>query len=31
MENELKNGQRFLGIDTYQTPNNKHQTPNNKQ
>jgi hypothetical protein len=30
-ENELKNGQRFLGIDKRQTPNPKHQTPNAKQ
>jgi hypothetical protein len=37
-ENELKNGQRFLGIDKpqtsnpkLQTPNSKPQTPNNKQ
>ena len=26
MENELKNGQRFLGIDKQTTPNTKHQT-----
>jgi len=28
MENELKNGQRFLGIDKQQTTNNKPQTTN---
>ena len=26
MKNELKNGQRFLGIDKQQTTNNKPQT-----
>jgi hypothetical protein len=29
-ENELKNGQRFLGIDKQQTTNHKQQTTNNK-
>jgi len=29
-ENELKNGQRFLGIDKQQTINNKPQTTNTK-
>jgi hypothetical protein len=29
MENELKNGQRFLGIDKQQTTNLKLQTSNN--